>query len=36
MTDQMEALANCLAFNKVPANWTEWAYFSKKPLISWF
>lgn len=36
MTDSMEALLSCLSFNKVPATWTEVAYFSKKPLILWF
>jgi len=36
MTDNMEALLSCLSFNKVPATWTENAYFSKKPLILWF
>jgi dynein heavy chain, axonemal len=36
MTDTMDGLARSLALNKVPDNWTKVAYFSKKPLISWF
>jgi len=36
MTDSMEALLNCLTYNKVPENWAEWAYFCKKPLITWY
>lgn len=36
ITDIMEALSNALILNKVPANWEKCAYFSKKPLLSWF
>jgi len=36
MTEIMEALAVALQFNKVPAMWEKSAYFSKKPLLSWF
>lgn len=36
MTDQMELLQQCLTFNKLPANWEEFAYPSKKPLLLWF
>lgn len=36
MTDAMENLSAALTFNKVPANWEEKAYFSKKPLSLWF
>ena len=36
MTDVMEELANAINVNKVPANWTAAAYFSKKNLSNWF
>mmetsp|Transcript_24255 Transcript_24255/g.21368 ORF Transcript_24255/g.21368 Transcript_24255/m.21368 type:complete len:388 (+) Transcript_24255:5707-6870(+) len=36
MTDAMDDLSRALTLNKVPANWTEQAYFSKKPLAFWF
>lgn len=36
MTDAMENLSQCLQFNKVSANWEKVAYFSKKPMLSWF
>lgn len=36
MTEQMENLLTCITFDKVPANWAEFAYFSKKPLGGWF
>lgn len=36
MTDVMENLLSCLTFNKVPGEWTDNAYFSKKPLFAWF
>jgi hypothetical protein len=36
ITDAMEALSLSLTFNKVPADWEKAAYFSKKPLSSWF
>jgi len=36
MTDAMENLQMALTFNKVPASWEKVAYFSKKPLSSWF
>lgn len=32
----MEALSLSLQFNKVPANWEKFAYFSRKGLASWF
>lgn len=36
MTEKMETLAQCLEFNRLPGNWEEVAYFSKKPLLAWF
>ncbi|CAD8057207.1 unnamed protein product [Paramecium primaurelia] len=36
ITDQMEALSLSLQFNKVPANWEKFAYFSRKGLAAWF
>lgn len=36
ITDQMEALGAALQFNKVPANWEKFAYFSRKGLAAWF
>lgn len=36
ITDSMEALSNALQFNKVPANWEKYAYFSKKVLALWY
>lgn len=36
MTDAMEKLGQSLEFNRVPANWDEKAYFSKKSLTPWF
>lgn len=36
MTDAMEATAAALAINKVPAEWAEIAYFSKKTLQEWY
>lgn len=36
MTESMEKLAQSLEFNRVPANWEEKAYFSKKTLGPWF
>lgn len=36
MTDAMEATAAALRINKVPADWAEAAYFSKKTLQEWF
>ena len=36
MTDVMEELATAINFNKIPANWTAAAYFSKKNLTNWF
>ena len=35
-TEKMEALSLSLSVNRVPKNWEEVAYFSKKPLILWF
>ena len=35
-TDKMEALSLSLSVNRVPKNWEEVAYFSKKPLVTWF
>jgi len=36
ITDAMEMLSNSLALNRVPAEWTKYAYFSKKALFDWF
>lgn len=36
MTDAMEATAAALRINKVPGDWAEQAYFSKKTLQEWF
>jgi dynein heavy chain len=36
VTDQMEMLATALQFNRVPANWEKFAYFSRKLLAIWF
>jgi dynein heavy chain len=36
MTDAMEAVAAALRINKVPAQWEECAYFSKKTLQEWY
>jgi len=36
MTDAMEATAAALRINKVPAEWADAAYFSKKTLQEWF
>ena len=36
ITDAMEMLSNSLALNRVPAEWTKYAYFSKKALLDWF
>ena len=36
MTEAMEKLGMSLEYNKVPANWEEKAYFSKKTLAPWF
>jgi len=36
ITDSMENLGNCLALNKVSAEWEKYAYFSKKTLMEWF
>jgi len=36
ITDAMEGLSNSLAINRVPAGWTEKAYFSLKTLSDWF
>lgn len=36
ITDRMEALSNALSVNRVPGNWAEVAYFSKKVLALWF
>jgi dynein heavy chain len=36
MTDAMDDLAKALTINRVPANWHEVAYPSKKPLALWF
>lgn len=36
MTEQMENLALCLQYNKVPPDWEKVAYYSKKSLILWF
>jgi dynein heavy chain len=36
MTEQMEKLGQSLEFNRVPGNWEEKAYFSKKGLVVWF
>nr|SYZ35238.1 PtDNAH9b [Paramecium tetraurelia] len=36
ITDQMEALSLSLQFNKVPASWEKFAYFSRKGLAAWF
>lgn len=32
----MDNLARALTFNKVPDNWAKNAYFSKKPLSTWY
>jgi dynein heavy chain len=36
ITDAMEMLSTSLALNRVPAEWTKYAYFSKKALLDWF
>ncbi|OMJ82808.1 hypothetical protein SteCoe_16405 [Stentor coeruleus] len=36
ITEKMEALGLSLSVNRVPKNWEEVAYFSRKPLILWF
>lgn len=36
ITDKMEALSISLSLNRVPKNWEEVAYFSKKSLVLWF
>ena len=36
ITDKMEALSLSLSVNRVPKNWEEVAYFSKKALVLWF
>lgn len=36
ITDVMEQLSQSLTLNRVPADWEKAAYFSKKPLASWF
>lgn len=36
MTDKMEALSVSLTVNRIPKNWEEVAYFSRKPLNLWF
>jgi len=36
ITDIMENLTTALTLNKIPPMWEKYAYFSKKPLLSWF